>query len=1264
MATEVAAAYVELGARISKLETGLAAASAQVDAFAKRADARAASTSAAFSRIGTAAKIGTLAVAGGLAIAIKSAATFDKGMAQVKAVTGATSKQMDVLRSSALATARSTQGFGYTAIEVAQAQTELGKAGLSVAQITGGAMRSALVLAKAGSLQLGDAAAYTANAMQQFGMSGQQSAQVADALATAANATTADVGDFGMALVQSGAAARSAGMSFNETMTALTALAKSGVKGSDAGTSLKTSLIQLIKPTDKQAQAAQQAGLSFIDATGKMRSMADISAQLRARTSQMTQAQRTALFATLAGTDGVRTLLSLYNAGPGLVAKYSAQLSKSGSATQMAATMSDNAADKAKRLWATLQSAGIQIGSALLPPLVALASAFAAIISKFTAFTPLAYAAAAAVGVVIAAMAINKVVAFGGAVVQAARAIGILGAASTAAGAAGGVAGAGAAAGGAAGKMGMLAGALPLVANPLGLLATAAVTGAAALFIFGKRTDANGEYLAWLAQSAGSARVAIQQTNQALTRQGQATQQVIATTKAAMAARQGETQAVQAYLNAMAQGRKAGESDAEFQMRLAGLYKQATSARLTAVQAQNANNDAVRKSVDGVTKLGEASGKEIETARKRVEVAKSAVLPNALMGKSDEARAKAQAELQTATASLAVAEARRGDRLKGVLQAQIATREAVKKSSMTDAEKAASLDVVNRAISRTRGELGKLPGTKTTTVKVKDQATTPINTIKSLLSGIDTFIQVTVEAVKKGTGWYKGGFIPHFAGGGTVRGPGGRDRVPAMLTAGEVVLTKRQQAMVDGGMSIRDAIRRTGGAFAKGGFVKPKQRDGETKKDYDKRVKAARAAWLKDKREPIRTALGNVGEAVKGNYLSRFDRETQAKMRSIEKTFSGTVTGSFGTFSGSLAQADKATETNLKNIEANFAGTLKDAAGNVVATGVSFKAFDKMMRGAQASLTAMYDALTPAEAQLKALQDQANQEDLAGNLAAAQAELATAQQYGDTQGIIDAQKKVREAERAMTVAELQKTAEAERAQRETDRAAAQEAFDAEWEARRTNLQGQLDSQLETERLAGEARRTLLQEQLDGKLQQEADARDELRMQREIELDELTANLQSKANAYTSHFGQVTANVKAFARRMRIAGANIGKAIAEGLNDSGNDLKGAAKGIADLLSKWLEAHSPTEKGPMSTLDTWWEGVAPALASGLDTRAIESSLASSMAAPSIAAGSGYAAGAVTIQVTVQDQTLAGMTREQSDRLAAQLKPALARQITGAF
>jgi TP901 family phage tail tape measure protein len=1300
VATEVAAAYVELGARIGKLEAGLAAASAQVEGFAKKADARAASTSASFASMGRGVKIATLAAAGGLALAVKSAANFDSQMSQVRAVTGATSKQMDALRTSALKVSASAQGFGYTAREVAQAQTELGKAGLSVAQIMGGGMTAALTLAKAGGLQLGDAAAYTANAMAQFNMSGKQAGQVADAMATAANATTADVGDFGAALVQTGAAAKSAGLTFNDTMTVLTALAKSGVKGSDAGTSLKTSLIQLVKPTNKQAEAAKAAGISFLDQNKNMRSLADISAQLRSRTATMTQAQRTALFATLAGTDGVRTLLALYNSGPGTIAKYSAQLNKSGSATEMAATMNDNAAGRFKQLMATLTAAGIQIGDALLPPLAAMASAFARIIGAFTAFKPIAYGVAAAIGVVVAAMAVNKVVAFGGAIAQAARHMGLLAVTSTAASTVGsGITGVGVAAatagpraamaakamqsfGAAAGiltgglrtlgpvaasqagninrvkaagwqaKLGMtqLASAIPLVSNPLGLLATAVGVGAASLFVFGKRTNANAEYLAFLGSGAANARAQIEQTNAAISGQAQANQQMLAMTKATAQAKQAETAAVSAYLAAFNKGRAANESEAAFQARLVGLYRQVTAARAGVTQAQNTSTDAVRRSVDGVTKLADASSKEIETAKRRVEQAKQANQFNALIGKSDEARAKAAAELTNSQAALAVAESRRGQRLREVERAQVATREAIKKSSMTDAEKAASLEVVNKAISRTRGEIKSLPESKTTKIKAINEARATIEAVKAGLGGIDRFVTVTIKAVKEGTGWggFRGGFAG-FAGGGVVRGPAGRDVIPAMLTAGEVVLTKRQQAMVNGGMNIRDAIRKTGGAFAKGGFVPPKRNKDEKGDAYRKRVAAAKKRWKSTRMDAMAPAFQAVGDAMKSSYLDRFDKDTSRILAGIEKNFTGS-----GKVAGkSFAQLDKDLANNLKSIEANFKGT-----GTVA--GLTFKNLDSQMRKAQAALTATFDALTPAEQRLKDMQTAADQANLQGAITDAQAALANAQQFGDADAIRSAQKALGEAQRAEQMAQLQTTADQERALREGERQTAQDAFDAEWEGKRADLQTQLDGLLEQERTSGAERQAELERQLAERLATEDANRAELRMQREIELEALAQNLMNQRGKYLTHFKSVRAAVQAFANKMRISGANIGKSIAEGLDSAKGELRGAAAGLATILSEWLKTRSPSKRGPLSSLDTWMDGFAPALMSGMDTGAIEAGIASAVAAPSIVGGAG-AGGALTINLTVTDQTFAGMSRDQADRVASQIQSALNRRVS---
>jgi hypothetical protein len=112
------------------------------------------------------------------------------------------------------------------------------------------------------------------------------------------------------------------------------------------------------------------------------------------------------------------------------------------------------------------------------------------------------------------------------------------------------------------------------------------------------------------------------------------------------------------------------------------------------------------------------------------------------------------------------------------------------------------------------------------------------------------------------------------------------------------------------------------------------------------------------------------------------------------------------------------------------------------------------------------------------------------------------------------------------------------------------------------------------------------------------------------------------------------------------------------------LRGAAAGLATLLSKWLEAHSPTEKGPMSNLNHWWDGFAPALVSGLDTNSIEGAIASTVAAPTIMAGAGVGRGALTINLNVSDQTFAGMSREQADKVARQVQAAIDRQVRASF
>lgn len=320
--------------------------------------------------MGQAVKVGAIGGIAGLGVAvgysIKKAADFEQQLDSLGSVSGASGRQMAQLKKQAMDSGAATK---YSALQAAQAQTELSKGGLSVSKILGGALKGALALASAGELDLGDAATYTVNAMKLFKLGGDQATHVADALATAANETTADVQDFGAALVQGGGAAKSAGYSFDQTITLLEALAEVGVKNSDAGTSMKTALLQLVGPTRKQAEASKAAGLSFIDQQGKMKSLTSISAMLRSKTDDMTKAQRTALFQTLAGTDGFRTLLALYDAGPTKLSNLEQANRRQGVAADVAAEKQDNLKGKWENFTGSVETAAITVGDKFLPML-------------------------------------------------------------------------------------------------------------------------------------------------------------------------------------------------------------------------------------------------------------------------------------------------------------------------------------------------------------------------------------------------------------------------------------------------------------------------------------------------------------------------------------------------------------------------------------------------------------------------------------------------------------------------------------------------------------------------------------------------------------------------------------------------------------------------------------------------------------------------------------------------------------------------------
>ncbi|WP_447940098.1 phage tail tape measure protein [Pseudoxanthomonas mexicana] len=193
--------------------------------------------------------------------AVKSAATLEDALMEVRAVSGATAAEMEALKAAAEAGATTTR---FTALEAAGGLGELARAtGSATSAIE--ALPAALNLAQAAGIGVADAAQFITTTLTQFGLGATQASQVADVLAKAANATTADVRQLGDALTYAAPLAKQLGLDTEDTVAILGALADQGFRGERAGTALRNVFSELLEPSSAFAKALRDLGIESND---------------------------------------------------------------------------------------------------------------------------------------------------------------------------------------------------------------------------------------------------------------------------------------------------------------------------------------------------------------------------------------------------------------------------------------------------------------------------------------------------------------------------------------------------------------------------------------------------------------------------------------------------------------------------------------------------------------------------------------------------------------------------------------------------------------------------------------------------------------------------------------------------------------------------------------------------------------------------------------------------------------------------------------
>lgn len=374
---------VRLIAEVGRYKQGMAEAAASTKALTGEMDkaAKAGRLDAVADQAG---RMG-LAFVAGVGLIANASAKFEQQMSKVKAVSNATATQMEELEQAALAAGKATS---FSATEAGKAQEELAKAGISTADILGGALSGALSLAAAGSLDLAEAADIAAKTMNLFNLKGKDVTHIADVLSSAANKSATDVHEMGEALRMGGLAANAAGMSLEETVGTLSAFADRALIGSDAGTSLKTMLMMLQNPTDKATELMAELGISAYDAGGNFIGTTKLAGQLQKALGGLTQEKRNEALATIFGADAMRAANVLYEVGERGVRNYTKAVDDQGAAARTAATKTDNLIGDIERLTGSLETLAIESGSGVNQGLRLLAQAAEAVVDWFGKMPP------------------------------------------------------------------------------------------------------------------------------------------------------------------------------------------------------------------------------------------------------------------------------------------------------------------------------------------------------------------------------------------------------------------------------------------------------------------------------------------------------------------------------------------------------------------------------------------------------------------------------------------------------------------------------------------------------------------------------------------------------------------------------------------------------------------------------------------------------------------------------------------------------------
>lgn len=309
--------------------------------------------------------LGAGAILGAFGSCVSTAAGFEDQMAKVGAISRASAADMQTLEAKARELGATTQ---FTSVQVGEAEQFLAMAGFNVKDNID-ALPGVLNLAAATATDLGRAADISSDILGAFGMKANEMGRVADVLAATCSTANTNMELLGDTMKYVAPVAQTAGLSIEETAAMAGLLGNVGIKGSQAGTTLKAMLNKMAAPA-KDAQAVfAKLGITVKDQAGNLRSPIQVLGEMSKKLAKMGTAEQMAAMKAVVGEEAVAGFSELIKKGGiGEIEKYIAVLQKSGGVCdEMAAKMNDTLGGDVRSLGSAFESAKITIGKIFIP---------------------------------------------------------------------------------------------------------------------------------------------------------------------------------------------------------------------------------------------------------------------------------------------------------------------------------------------------------------------------------------------------------------------------------------------------------------------------------------------------------------------------------------------------------------------------------------------------------------------------------------------------------------------------------------------------------------------------------------------------------------------------------------------------------------------------------------------------------------------------------------------------------------------------------